>query len=66
MARLVDGKPGNTRLVNRTTGGNDALVNSAFFIFKLRIVVWLIGALLGLGLLGTVIYVAVHFLAKVW
>lgn len=49
-----------------TTDGVKALVDGGFSLFKLGFIVWAIGAILGLGLLGTAIYVAAHFLAKVW
>ena len=34
--------------------------------FAAVIVVWLIGACLSLGLMGTIIYVAWHFISKYW
>lgn len=46
--------------------GIKAIVDGGFSLFKLGFIVWAIGAVIGLGLLMTAIYVAVHFLAKVW
>ena len=35
-------------------------------IFRLAFVGWIVGALVGLALLAATVYVAIHFLAKVW
>ncbi len=35
-------------------------------IFRVAFIGWIISAIFGLGLLGAIIYVAAHFLAKVW
>lgn len=35
-------------------------------IFKKILVIWAIGLVLSLGLLAGLIYVAVHFISKVW
>lgn len=35
-------------------------------LFQVAIWAWVVGALLSLGILGAIGYVALHFLAKVW
>ena len=45
---------------------NDPIVDTAFSLFRLGIIAWIIGGIFSLGLIGTVIYVAFHFLMKVW
>jgi len=35
-------------------------------VFRVAFVAWIVGALISLALLGGLVYVAIHFLAKVW
>ena len=45
---------------------DDGFNNLFAFFFKGVIVWWLVGVLFGLGMTATIIYVAWHFLSKVW
>ena len=57
--------PGPPRLPSFDKRFND-LQKKRTSLFGLAFGIWCVWACICLGLLGTVIYVAVHFLAKVW